>query len=417
MDEHQPRYEGWPVVAACSVGAFFATVPLNSFPVFLKPVADHFSWSRESASSAFGTLTLVAALSAPCLGWILDRFGARRVIVPCLAISGLAVASLSLLTSSLWHLRAIFGVIGLATMGASPIAYSRAIFGWFDAHRGRALGVMLAGAAISGIVVPQAAQALIRAADWRIAWLVLGCGTLLIAVPTAFSFVRDRSPSVSETRLTVPAGASVQDAIRSRVFWTLTVVVFGGTIATVGATVHIVALLSDRGVPVSQAALAVSAMGAASLLGRLLTGWLIDRFAAVRVSALLLTIAALGTFLLAGANSLGAGILAAVCIGFGAGGEMDVTPYLLARHFGMRSVSTLYGLTWTAWGLAGAAGPILLGRAFDMTGSYANALIELGAITLTTAALMLTMPSVPSPHSSARPAPVLATDAASTTRR
>src|SRR5262245_52947285 len=178
MNETSFRYEGWRVVAACGVGAFFATVPLNTFAVFLKPLCDHFSWSRESASTAYATLTLVAAASAPWLGRLLDRLGSRRVIVPCLAISGIGVAALSALTSAPWHFRLVFGVLGFVMMGASPIAYSRAIFGWFDEHRGRALGVMLAGAAISGIVLPAVAQTLISLLGWRRAWFALGTATL-----------------------------------------------------------------------------------------------------------------------------------------------------------------------------------------------------------------------------------------------
>jgi MFS family permease len=373
---------------------FFATIPLNTFAVFLRPVSDHFSWSREASSSAFGTLTLVAAFSAPWIGRLLDRFGARCVILPCLALSGCAVASLSLLTSSVWHLRLVFAVLGLATLGASTIGPSRAIFGWFDTLRGRALGLMLTGAALSGIVTPPAAQALIRASGWRSAWLVCGLGTLLFAVPAAILFVRDRE--VAKRQVTAPvSGLLVREAVRTRTFWTLVVVVFGGTIATSGAFVHIVALLVDRGVSSGGGALAVSAIGFASLVGRVATGWMLDRFDAGRVSTALLTIAAVGVFVLAGAHTLWAGVLAALFIGFGAGGEIDVTPYLLSRHFGLRSFATLYGFNWTAWGVAGALGALVLGRAFDATGSYATILIELGATTLVSAGLMLTLPVVP----------------------
>lgn len=394
MDERSLRYRGWRVVAACGVGMFFATIPLNTFAVFLRPVSDHFSWSREASSSAFGTLTLVAAFSAPWIGRLLDRFGARCVILPCLALSGCAVASLSLLTSSVWHLRLVFAVLGLATLGASTIGPSRAIFGWFDTLRGRALGLMLTGAALSGIVTPPAAQALIRASGWRSAWLVCGLGTLLFAVPAAILFVRDRE--VAKRQVTAPvSGLLVREAVRTRTFWTLVVVVFGGTIATSGAFVHIVALLVDRGVSSGGGALAVSAIGFASLVGRVATGWMLDRFDAGRVSTALLTIAAVGVFVLAGAHTLWAGVLAALFIGFGAGGEIDVTPYLLSRHFGLRSFATLYGFNWTAWGVAGALGALVLGRAFDATGSYATILIELGATTLVSAGLMLTLPVVP----------------------
>jgi MFS family permease len=401
--EDRLGYEGWRVVGACGVGAFFSTVPLTTFALFLQPLADHFAWSREAVSSAFGTLTLLAAVSAPWLGGVLDRFGVQRVVVTCLAISGCCVASLALLTPALGHLRVVFAVIGLVTMGASPIAYSRAIFGWFRALRGRALGVMLAGASLSGIALPPVAQALISAWGWRTAWFVLGLSTLTIALPSALIFLRERPSTLDASRALVPE-VPVSRALRSRLFWTLVVVVFGGTIATNGALVHLVALLSDRGVPADQAALSVSAMAGASLVGRVATGWLLDRFAAARVSVVLLLIAAAGTFALSAAESFAVGLIASICLGFGSGGETDIVPYLIARHFGLRSLSTLYGFNWTAWGLAGIAGPILLGRAFDVTGSYALALVQLGVITLVAAGLMLTFPVV-SPRDATRAVP------------
>ena len=220
----------------------------------------------------------MAAASAPWLGGVLDRLGVRKVVVSCLAVSGCAVASLAALTPALGHLRIVFGVLGLVMMGASPIAYSRAIFGWFDRSRGRALGVMLAGASLSGIVLPPVAQGLIDLWGWRLAWLVLGCATLAIALPSAVRFIRERqSPNVAGD--IQPPEVPVAAAFRSRVFWTLVVVVFGGTVATNGALVHLVALLADRGVPASQAATSVSAMAAAGLIGRVVTGWLLEGLA------------------------------------------------------------------------------------------------------------------------------------------
>jgi MFS family permease len=109
----------------------------------------------------------------------------------------------------------------------------------------------------------------------------------------------------------------------------------------------------------------------------------------------LLGTAALGTFLLAGAQSLEMGVIAAALIGFGMGGEADVTPYVLSRYFGLRSFSTLYGLTWTFYAVAGAVGPVLMGRAFDATGSYEALLVQLAVATLAVAALMLLLPAYP----------------------
>jgi MFS family permease len=187
-------------------------------------------------------------------------------------------------------------------------------------------------------------------------------------------------------------------------------VLFCGSIAQNGVLAHIAALLTDRGVSSSGSALTISAMGGASLLGRVITGWLLDRFFAARVSFALLASAALGIFVLSGAGSLTMGMVAAVLIGVGMGGEADVTPYLLTRYYGLKSFSMLYGLTWTFYAVAGAIGPILMGKAFDMTGSYEALLARLALSTLAVATLMLFLPryapleAVP-PQSSGSPAP------------
>lgn len=391
-EEARWAYPGWQVVAAGGVGVFFATMPLNTFSIFLTPLCDEFGWSREAAASTFGTLTLVAALSAPVIGRLVDHLGARHVVVPSLAIAGVALLSLAFLTRSLEQFRLVYGALGLLIMGTSPIAYSRVIFSWFTALRGRALAVMLAGAGLSNILMPLAAQALIAAAGWRWTLALLGVGTLGIAAPIAAYAVRERDVPRPDPAAT---GALVRVALRSRVFWTLVVVVFGGTVAMSGALVHLAALLIDRGVSTSLAAVVVSVLGGASLLGRLTTGWFLDRFPPARVSACLLTLAAGGACLLATASSMPAGALAAALIGFGAGGEVDVIPYLLARYFGRAAQSTLYGLTWSAWGLGGALAPAAMGRAFDTTGSYAVALFAVGAITFVAALLILTLPAPP----------------------
>jgi MFS family permease len=164
------------------------------------------------------------------------------------------------------------------------------------------------------------------------------------------------------------------------------------TLALNGVVVHLPALLVDRGLPASQAVAVMSAMGGASVAGRLLTGWLIDRFDAKHVSFVLLAIAAVGAYLLADASSFSMGTIAAVCIGFGTGGEADVIPYLLSRYFGIQALATLFGVIWTAVGLASTAGPILMARAFDATGSYASVLSALSVGVIAAAGLMLTLP-------------------------
>jgi cyanate permease len=199
--------------------------------------------------------------------------------------------------------------------------------------------------------------------------------------------------SGSAIRESAGGGASVAQGLRSRAFWIIVIVLFASSLSQNGAIAHLAALLTDRGISAASAAVAVSVLGGATLAGRLITGWLLDRYFAPRVSFGLLALAALGTYLLAAAHSIYTGCLGAALIGFGMGGEADVTPYLLSRYFGLRSFSTLYGFSWTAYALAGAAGPVLMGRAFDATGSYEALLARLSLFTVGTAALMLLLPA------------------------
>jgi MFS family permease len=390
--EHSIRYPGWRVTAAASacILVSFASLFVYTFTIFLKPLAAEFGWSRESISAGFGIAALAVAASSPLLGSLLDRYPARRIILPCMTVFGCAFASLALLTGHLWHLYAIFLILGIVGNGTAHLAYSRVLTTWFEERRGLAFSILLGGGALGAIVLPPIAQFLIDIYGWRASFAILGGVVLAIGLPCG-SRVRELSHTVHSAA--APAsGVSLGEGVRSRIFWIIVVELFLISISQNGAITHLSALLTDRGVAPASAALAVSAMGGAILAGRLITGWLLDRFFAPRVAVCLFALSALGTFMLAGARSLPAGMAASALIGFGMGGEGDVTPYLLSRYFGVRALSTLYGFTWTAYAIAGAVGPIIMGRAFDATGSYSALLVQLGVATLAAASLLLFLP-------------------------
>jgi len=391
ISEHDLKYEGWRVAGASAVSLFFASALVYTFAIFFKPLSAEFSWTREMVSTAYAVMAVTAAVSSPIVGYILDRVPVARVVTPSMGIVGFGFASLALLTPNLWHFYGTFIVLGVFATSLSPIAYSRAISTWFQQRRGLAFGIVLCGGAVAGIVHPPLTQALLERAGWRASYAIVGLAMLAIGCPLAAAFIRERAPAGSKT-IGETTGFTVVEGLRSRTFWILIAVFFASSIALNGAIVHLSALLTDRGVSETSAALAISTMGAASLAGRFTTGWLLDRFFGARVSFILLSLAALGTFYIAAADSFIDGAIAAVLIGFGMGGEMDVTPYLLSHYFGLRSFSTLYGLAYGASALAGAIGPIMLGRAFDTTGSYAALLPKLALFMFGVALLMLTLP-------------------------
>jgi predicted MFS family arabinose efflux permease len=390
--EDRRDYEGWRVAGAAAAGVFvsFASLLVYTFGVFLKPLTAEFGWSREAVSAAFGIAAMTVAACSPGLGALFDRFGPRRIILPCLAVFGCAFASLSLLTPRLWHLYAAFVLLGIVGNGTAQMAYSRAVSTWFERRLGLALAIVMSGSAAGAIVWPPIAAALVERLGWRRSFLALGVTALAVGLPMVARFIRERPDSRTSARAI--EGATVVEGLQSRVFWVIVAVLFCSSIAQNGAITHISALLTDRGVPAARAALAMSAMGTASLAGRFATGWLLDRCFAARVSFVLLLVAAGGTWVLAGAESFAAGAVGAALIGFGMGGEADVVPYMLSKYFGLRSFATLYGFTWTAYAIAGAIGPILMGRVFDLTGSYETLLARLAIAMTAIASLMLLVP-------------------------
>ncbi len=368
----------------------FASLLVYTFGVFLKPLAAEFAWSRQAVSAAFGVAALAVAACSPLLGALLDRYPIRRIILPCMFVFGCAFASLTLLTNHLWQLYATFTVLGIVGNGTAHLAYSRPLSTWFQERRGMAFALLMSGGAIGAMILPVVAQTLIGMVGWRDAFAILGATVLVIGLPLAAT-VRS-SPTFHGSRTEVAKDSSPGKGLRSGKFWIIVVVLFFASLSQNGSITQMAALLTDRGVSANSAALAVSVLGGAILVGRLLTGWLLDRYFAPRVAFCLLGIAAFGTFTLASAHSSGMGFLGAACIGLGMGGEADVTPYLVAKYFGLKSFSTLYGFTWTAYAIAGAVGPVIMGKAFDATGSYQTLLSILSILTLAAGGLMLLLP-------------------------
>lgn len=394
---HREGGAAWRVVLAAYFGVMvsFGSLFVFTFSIFLKPLSAEFQWSRETVSASFGVAALTVAACSPFLGHLLDRYGPRRVILPCMAVFGLAFASLGLLTPNLLHFYATFVLIGIVGNGTTQMGYSRAVSTWFDRRRGLALALVMAGVGTGAMLFPPLTQYLIDHYGWRSAYFALGGLVLLAGIPLTALFVRERPRPASHSGPSATAGFTLQDGLRSRAFWIVVGTLVLGSVSVNGAIAHLSPLLTDRGVTAASAAFAASILGLSSFCGRILTGLLLDRFFGPRVGFVLAALMAAGIGILATAQTPSMGILAAALIGFGLGGEADITPYLLTRYFGLRSFSTLYGLTWTAYAIAGAIGPVIMGRAFDLSGSYAALLTLLAAATLLSSLLFWLMPRYP----------------------
>jgi len=178
-------FYGWWIVLVAGIGLSVHSAPILGFTlgVFLKSLSQEFSWSRTQISLAFSLGTLGLALAAPFLGWLVDRFGARRVILLAVLFFGQSVLSLSFLSIHLWHFYTIYLLMGVVGSGTTPVPYAKVISRWFDRRRGLALGLSVAALALGASITPPLAQALIAAVGWRQAYVLLGLMAMGVTIP------------------------------------------------------------------------------------------------------------------------------------------------------------------------------------------------------------------------------------------
>ena len=388
------------ITACAGVFVSFASIVVYTFGIFLKPLAETFHWSRTQVSLAFTLAALTVAACSPLLGHLLDRYPARRVVLPCTIVYGTAFGSLAFLTPHLWHLYVVFVVLGIVGNGTTQLAYARVVSAWFDRRRGQALAAVMTGSGLGSMLFPPVAQALISDYGWRTAYAVLGVIVLLVAIPLATLFLREPDREISPAAGPVIKRSAIR-SIWSAPFLGIAAALLLFSFATNGLNTHWAALLTDRGTTAAQAAFILSIAGAAALFSKLGTGYLLDRFRAGRAAAALLGLCALGFVLILRGYQWQLAITSAILVGIGMGAESDVVPYLLTRYFGLERFGALYGYTWCVYAVAGATGPVAMGAVFDRTGSY-HALLVISLLMVIGAAVIFA--SLPRYQSSAKAA-------------
>jgi MFS family permease len=376
----------WWVVFATVCGLLVGAGPINvfTFGVFLKPITEDLGLSRGAFSAALTFHAAIAAIALPLIGWLIDRWGARRILLPGLFLYAIATASYALLQASpLLLIFLIFALTGLVGGVQSPIPYAAAIAQWFDRQRGLALGIGTAGVGLGVALMPQLAALLIGGIGWRLAYVGLAIVVLVVAFPPVALFLREPPgfPARAQSgRLPAVAAAAVPgiatgQALRSWLFWGIAVAFFLDVIAINGTLTHIVPLLTDRGIPRQAATAALSGTGFALIFGRILSGWCLDRFWGPYVAIAFFVLPMIGIAILAsGAGEL-APFLGAIACGLGIGAEIDLMAFFTSRYFGLRDYAKLYGTVFGIFALGVGIGPALSGASFDRFHSYTPAFV------------------------------------------
>jgi MFS family permease len=379
-----PLFYGWLMVFASAVGLFLgAPLMVFSFSVFFKSLVADFHASRAGVSFAFSLFNFIGALWLPGTGMLIDRFGAKRVILASTLLYGLVLCSALWVGSGLWQLYLLFAVLGIAmASGPAPVPYGVVISHWFNRHRGLALGLSMMGIGVGSIVVPMLAQRFITAFSWRIAFAIFGAAVLLLPLPFIAALLqndpqqRGLLPDGDE-KIQAPQfppqdkqGLTWHQIWHSPTFWTMICIFCLAGASVHGALLHLSAIFTDRGVTAERAAKATSLVGAAVIVGRLGSGYLLDYFFAPRVAILFYGATALGMAILCAGNAGNIALVASFLIGLGIGAEIETMGYMISRYFGLASFGAAYGHAFGAYMLSGAAGVLLMGAGYDHFHSY-----------------------------------------------
>jgi MFS family permease len=386
----------WWIVFGATLSMLVAQGPviLYTLGLFIKPLNQEFGWDRASISAAGGIAAISSAITIPFVGSMMDRWGVRAVLLPIVILCGSSVALIALTPKSVVVFMMFFAITGVLGSGQGPLGYAKCVSAWFDDRRGLALGITMSGIGLGAALVPQYTQFLIGNFGWRIAYLGLGLLTLIVAFPAVFLFIREptKAKSTAGEHAQSPASQDrppdleVREALGGRRFWLIACALLLVSTVTQGMVVHTVPLLTDKGYSPEAAATLMVAVGLSTMVGRLLSGYLVDRIFAPFVAASFFLLPCLGIYLLDSTISPVVGIIS---LGLASGTEIDMIGFLTSRYFGMKRFGQLYGYLFASFVVGSAIGPFMMGLAFERLHSYEPALWTFGAFMLLASAAIL----------------------------
>lgn len=377
----------WPIVLGGAIGMGTAfSLYQYVFSLFLEPLTQEFGWTRGQVSIAFA-LGLVGALLAPVMGRIVDRVGVRPVVTVSTLLLGLGYVGLANMPGELPVFLGLVAFLCVVGTGCGALSYTRAVNSWFVRNRGLALGLTIGGVSVFATIMPPILNWVMESYGWRAGFYTLAGLAVLVGLPIVLSTVWERREAVKAGRAEASAadqqggeGFSFGQAARTPQYWLLLLIMLLFCGAGVGVISQLAALFTDRGLSQGVAAILLSVFGACVLLGRILTGFLIDRMPPVAVAVVLVgVLPTLGCLFLLDWNAAESVLLllvaGAVLLGVSQGAELDLVGFFVARRFGLKAYSAIFGSMITALATGSAAGVALFGWSFDATGSYQAALI------------------------------------------
>jgi MFS family permease len=396
-----PRiFHGWFVVAGAFAVTFVGFGSAYTFSAFVESLQRDFAASRGSVSLVFSLAGFLYFSLGIVSGPLADRWGARRLAVIGMVLTGLGLAVASA-ARSLAEVYAAYGLgVGLG-VGCSYVPALGAVQRWFARRRGFASGLAVSGIGVGTLVMPPLAAFLIEALGWREADLVLGglaavlgggMAFMVESDPRARGLGPDGDPLESGAQAVRPAGASVREAVRTRQFVRLYAACLICSFGVFIPFVHLVPYALDHGVPQSSAVLLLGVIGVGSTAGRFLLGGVADRMG--RRSALLAMFVGMAFALAFWAFAKDFWTLAVFAFAYGVayGGWVAVLPAVVMDYFGGRNVSGIIGVLYTSVAFGTLIGPSAAGFIFDLSHSYTLPILASVGANIIAAGIMVGAP-------------------------
>lgn len=390
---------GWPVVVAAMAGFSFFSVLISATGLFIEPLERAFGWDRATLSMGPAIATAVTALLSPFYGALIDRFGSRRLGLPGVVVTMAGTCMFAFASGSKLQWVVMWIAFGLILTSIKSTIWTTAVAGTFDKGRGLALGLAVTGPAIAQTLVPPLGNFLIESFGWRAAYVWFGLGWGGVTLLVCWLFLRDahdRRPKADGAARAVLPGLHKREALRNRALLQVAVSSFVVMAMTIGLGIHLFPILTEAGVARSEAAWLLSLGGIAGIVGKLVTGALLDRFRPNWTGSLTMGVTAV-TFvvLIRFLDSMPALIAALVINGYAAGSKTQITAFLTAGYAGMRNFGMIYGVMSALVALASGLGPWIAGKVYDTSGGY-EPFLWAGAVgCVLGGALLLALPPMP----------------------
>ncbi len=371
----------WFLPVAAALGYATSVLHVYALGPFIAALQDEFGWSRAQAAGGLTVAALISAVGCIPIGMMVDRIGPRRVGLIGIPAMCASFALLSTASGGFWNWLALWVVIAVGTFCVQATVWTSAVASRFEASRGLAFAFTLSGASVATALYPVIATWLIGSYGWRNAFVAMGGIWCAIVFPLVFIFFRGardgaRKRVEAQSAPAVLTGMTLAEGLRSAALYKLLMAAGLFAFTIIGVVVHFVPILTDSGATPLSAAGIASLIGIFSIIGRLGTGVLLDRFPGhvVGAGAFLIPIAGCALLLTSGTNPASQAVAAAI-FGLTVGSEVDVIAYLAAKHFGLKSFGALYGVLQMALAGGTAFGPLAAGAVFDRYGSYAHFLV------------------------------------------